>query len=59
MLTIDVNSERGMQRFYVLLDGQITQEKTEASIRRHMAPHTVEFTHVEWFSKFESELIPL
>ncbi|KAL1594145.1 hypothetical protein SLS59_008979 [Nothophoma quercina] len=45
--------ERGMQRFYVLLDGEITQEKTEASIRRHMAPHPVEFTHVEWFSKFE------
>ncbi|KAL1641858.1 hypothetical protein SLS61_009965 [Didymella pomorum] len=45
--------ERGMQRFYVLLDGEITQEKTEASIRRHMAPHRVEFTHVEWFSKFE------
>ena len=48
-------SERGMQRFYVLLDGEITQEKTEASIRRHMAPHTVEFTHIEWFSKFESK----
>lgn len=44
-----------MQRFYVLLDGEITQEKTEASIRKHMAPHTVEFTHVEWFSKFESK----
>ena len=43
-----------MQRFYVLLDGEITQEKTEASIRRHMAPYTVEFTHIEWFSKFES-----
>lgn len=43
-----------MQRFYVLLDGDITQEKTEASVRRHMAPHRVEFTHVEWFSKFES-----
>ncbi|OAL43314.1 FAD/NAD(P)-binding domain-containing protein [Pyrenochaeta sp. DS3sAY3a] len=45
--------ERGMQRFYVLLDGEITQDKTEASIRRHMAPYTVVFTHVEWFSKFE------
>lgn len=43
-----------MQRFYVLLDGEITQSKTEASIRKHMAPHTVEFTHIEWFSKFES-----
>lgn len=45
-----------MQRFYVLLDGEVTQEKTEASIRRHMAPHAVEFTHVEWFSRFESRL---
>ncbi|KAF3036171.1 hypothetical protein E8E12_004119 [Didymella heteroderae] len=45
--------ERGMQRFYVLLDGEITHERTEASIRRHMAPHHVEFTHVEWFSRFE------
>ncbi|PSN62952.1 FAD/NAD(P)-binding domain-containing protein [Corynespora cassiicola Philippines] len=45
--------ERGMQRFYILLDGEITQAKAEASIRRHMAPHPVEFTHVEWFSKFE------
>ncbi|KAH5396620.1 hypothetical protein HBI47_222160 [Parastagonospora nodorum] len=45
--------ERGMQRFYVLLEGEITQLKTEASIRRHMAPHAVEFTHIEWFSKFE------
>ena len=43
-----------MHRFYVMLYGEITQEKTEASIRRHMAPHTVEFTHIEWFSKFES-----
>ncbi|XPS96781.1 hypothetical protein M3J09_006036 [Ascochyta lentis] len=45
--------ERGMQRFYVLLDGEITLEKTKASIRKHMAPHTVDFTHIEWFSKFE------
>jgi phenol 2-monooxygenase len=44
-----------MQRFYVLLDGEITQEKAEAVIRLHMAPHTVEFTHVEWLSRFESE----
>lgn len=43
-----------MQRFYVLLDGEITQEKAEATIRQHMAPHPVEFTHVEWLSRFES-----
>ncbi|PYI07914.1 monooxygenase [Aspergillus sclerotiicarbonarius CBS 121057] len=45
--------ERGMNRFYILLDGEITQEKAEASIREHMAPHTVEFTKTEWFSTFE------
>ncbi|CAI9633449.1 unnamed protein product [Alternaria burnsii] len=45
--------ERGMQRFYVLLDGEVTLEKTQDSVRRHMAPHSVEFTHIEWFSKFE------
>lgn len=45
--------ERGMQRFYVLLEGEITHEKTEVSIRWHMAPQLVEFTHIEWFSKFE------
>lgn len=45
--------ERGMQRFYVLLDGDITLEKTKASVRRHMAPYAVDFTHIEWFSKFE------
>ncbi|KAG9195153.1 hypothetical protein G6011_273 [Alternaria panax] len=45
--------ERGMQRFYVLLDGEVTLEKTQASVRRHMAPHVVDFTHIEWFSKFE------
>lgn len=44
-----------MQRFYTLLDGDITQEKAEASIREHMAPHTVEITHVEWLSRFESK----
>ena len=49
-----MHSERGMQRFYVLLEGEITQERTEAEIRRHMAPHTVEFTHIEWLSRFES-----
>lgn len=45
--------ERGMARFYVLLDGEVTQEKAEASIREHMAPHRVEFRKTEWFSTFE------
>ena len=47
-------SERGMNRFYILLDGEITQEKAETSIRDHMAPHKVEFKKTEWFSTFES-----
>ncbi|RAH64398.1 monooxygenase [Aspergillus aculeatinus CBS 121060] len=45
--------ERGMSRFYILLDGEITQEKAEASIREHMAPHKIEFKRTEWFSTFE------
>lgn len=43
-----------MNRFYILLDGEITQEKAEASVRDHMAPHKVEFKKTEWFSTFES-----
>lgn len=49
--------ERGMARFYVLLDGEVTQEKAEASIREHMKPHHVEFRKTEWFSTFESTFI--
>ncbi|KAK7931138.1 Monooxygenase- FAD-binding protein [Apiospora marii] len=45
--------ERGMSRFYVLLDGDISQEKAEASIRAHLAPHRVDFVRTEWFSTFE------
>jgi phenol 2-monooxygenase (NADPH) len=47
--------ERGMARFYILLDGEITQAKAEASIREHMAPHRVDFLRTEWFSTFESK----
>ncbi|KAF6842779.1 FAD monooxygenase [Colletotrichum musicola] len=45
--------ERGMARFYVLLDGEITQQRAEDSIREHMAPHRVDFTKTEWFSTFD------
>ncbi|KAH8657483.1 putative monooxygenase [Tricladium varicosporioides] len=45
--------ERGLARFYVLLDGEITQENTERSIREHMAPYNVEFVGTEWFSQFD------
>lgn len=47
--------ERGMARFYVLLDGEITQAKAEASIREHMAPHRVDFVKTEWFSTFDGK----
>ncbi|TLD33282.1 hypothetical protein PspLS_01534 [Pyricularia sp. CBS 133598] len=46
--------ERGMARFYVLLDGgEVTQERAEASIREHLTPHRVEFVRTEWFSTFD------
>ncbi|KJZ69007.1 hypothetical protein HIM_11609 [Hirsutella minnesotensis 3608] len=45
--------ERGLCRFYVLLDGEVTQERAQESIKRHMAPHRVEFTKTEWYSTFD------
>ncbi|KAF9878656.1 FAD binding domain-containing protein [Colletotrichum karsti] len=45
--------ERNMARFYILLDGEITQEKAENSIREHMAPHRIDFKETEWFSTFD------
>lgn len=49
--------ERGMARFYVLLDGgEVTQERAESSIRDHLAPHKVEFKKTEWFSTFDGKL---
>ncbi|KAI1658649.1 FAD binding domain-containing protein [Daldinia decipiens] len=45
--------ERGMARFYVLLDGDITQKRTEDSIREHMTPHRIDFVRTEWFSTFD------
>jgi hypothetical protein len=45
--------ERGMARFYVLLEGEITQQRAEESIKRHLAPHNVEFAATEWFSSFD------
>lgn len=47
--------EGGMARFYVLLDGEITQKRTEDSIREHMAPHRVDFVKTEWFSTFDGK----
>ena len=51
--------ERGMARFYVLLEGTITQDRAESSIREHLAPHKVDFVKTEWFSTFEGVLILL
>ncbi|KAH0601869.1 hypothetical protein MHUMG1_00748 [Metarhizium humberi] len=45
--------ERGMCRFYVLLDGEVTQARAEESIKEHMAPHRVEFKKTEWYSTFD------
>ncbi|KAH0593056.1 hypothetical protein MHUMG1_09303 [Metarhizium humberi] len=45
--------ERGLCRFYILLDGEITEEKSKTSIKKHLAPYRVEFTKTEWFSTFE------
>ncbi|KAI1969396.1 hypothetical protein LOZ53_006719 [Ophidiomyces ophidiicola] len=45
--------ERNMARFYILLDGEITEEKSKASIKQHLAPYRVDFTRTEWFSTFE------
>lgn len=47
--------ERGMARFYVLLEGEITQKKAEDSIREHMTPHRIDFIRTEWFSTFDGE----
>ena len=44
-----------MSRFYILLEGEITQEIAESSIQEHMAPHKVEFIKTEWFSSYEGE----
>lgn len=47
--------EREMARFYVLLDGDITEERAKESVKKHLAPYRVEFTHTEWFSTFYGE----
>lgn len=47
--------ERGLCRFYVLLEGQVSRELAQQSIKDHMAPHKVEFTKTEWYSTFDGE----
>ncbi|KAL9946835.1 hypothetical protein ACHAQF_002735 [Verticillium nonalfalfae] len=43
--------ERDLARFYVLLEGEITEERAKESVRAHMAPHRVDFVWTEWFIK--------
>ncbi|KAJ3492995.1 hypothetical protein NLG97_g5014 [Lecanicillium saksenae] len=45
--------ERGLCRFYVLLEGEVSMPLAQESIKNHMAPHKVEFTKTEWYSTFE------
>ena len=47
--------ERGLARFYVLLEGEgeITRERAEASIKEHLKPYRIDFVRAEWFSTFE------
>ncbi|KAH7133563.1 FAD binding domain-containing protein [Dactylonectria macrodidyma] len=45
--------ERGLCRFYVLLEGEVTQELAEQSIKKHMAPYRVDFLKTEWYSTFD------
>lgn len=47
--------ERGLARFYVMLDdgGEVTLERSLASLKEHLAPHRIDFREVEWFSTFD------
>lgn len=44
--------ERGRSRFYVLLDGEVTQRNAEEAIQKHIAPFWIKFKEVEWYSSF-------
>lgn len=47
--------ERGLCRFYVLLEGEVTQERAQESIKKHLAPYRTEFTKTEWYSTFDGK----
>lgn len=49
--------ERGMARFYILLDGVVNQERSEEAVRRHMVPYKVNFTKTEWFSTYNGTFV--
>jgi len=49
--------ERGLSRFYVLLDddssGENILEHAQEAIKEHLAPYRVDFRSTEWYSTFE------
>ncbi|KOS22161.1 Phenol 2-monooxygenase [Escovopsis weberi] len=45
--------ERGLCRFYVLLDGEVNLERAQESIKKHMAPYRADFLKTEWYSTFD------
>ncbi|RFU81261.1 hypothetical protein TARUN_916 [Trichoderma arundinaceum] len=45
--------ERGLCRFYVLLEGEVTQERAQESIKKHLAPYRTDFIKTEWYSTFD------
>lgn len=49
--------ERGLSRFYVLLEGEVTLERAQESIKKHLAPHRVDFKAMEWYSTFEGNYL--
>jgi 2-polyprenyl-6-methoxyphenol hydroxylase-like FAD-dependent oxidoreductase len=48
--------ERGLSRFYVLLNGEVSLPLAQKSIKEHLAPYRVDFTKTEWYSTFDGEL---
>ena len=47
--------ERGLSRFYVLLEGDVSLPLAQKSIKEHLAPYHLEFTKTEWYSTFDGE----
>lgn len=47
--------ERGLARFYAMLEGEVTREKAMECIKEHLAPHWIEFKAVEWFSTVQGK----
>ncbi|KAH6609979.1 FAD monooxygenase [Trichoderma cornu-damae] len=45
--------EGGLCRFYVLLEGEVTQERAQESIKKHLAPYRTDFIKTEWYSTFD------